>query len=186
MRVYLLDTNITSALWDKRDRYHAEALRFIQSVGSADRVYISRIVIAEIDYGNYLYINADAERRKMVQAAMQAFEHIREVDNYTAHTYSVMRAALFRRYGTRTSKNRIKKVRPECLVDKTTSLELGIQENDLWMAAIAVQYNMIFVTDDYMSRIKDVWPSLKLLRWRPPLFKEDTKKRRNQVSAQMQ
>ena len=166
MKVYLLDTNITSALWDNRDKHHADAIQFIRSTSAQSRIYISRIVVAEIEYGTYLYINADNERRRMVQTAMQAFENIREIDKYTAHIYSAMRAELFRKYGTRTSKNRIKKVRPECLVDKTTSLELGIQENDLWMAAIAVQYNMILVTDDYMSRIKDIWPSLKLLKWR--------------------
>lgn len=166
MKVYLLDTNITSALWDIRDKYHPAALRFIQSVDALSRIYISRVVSAEIEYGHHLYLSADAERRRTVQTAMQAFENVREIDQHTAHMYSMIRAMLFRKYGERTSKNRIKKVRPECLVDKTTSLELGVQENDLWMAAIAVQYNMDFVTDDNMRRIKDVWPSLKLLKWR--------------------
>jgi len=50
-------------------------------------------------------------------------------------------------------RNRLKEKRPEDLLDRTTSRELGIQENDLWIVSVAVQYNLRFITGDKMDRI---------------------------------
>jgi tRNA(fMet)-specific endonuclease VapC len=97
---------------------------------------------------------------------MRAYKAIREVDKGTTAHYANIRAELFRRFAPRDAKNRIRRVRPEQLVDKTAGLELGIQENDLWIAAIAVEYNMILVTDDRMARIQDVAPGLTVLKWK--------------------
>jgi predicted nucleic acid-binding protein len=46
-----------------------------------------------------------------------------------------------------------------------TSQELGIQENDLWMAAQALEYNLVFVTNDKMERIREVCADLQLENW---------------------
>ena len=40
----------------------------------------------------------------------------------------------------------------EDIIDRTTGKELGIQENDLWILSVAVQYNLVFVTNDRMIR----------------------------------
>ena len=40
--------------------------------------------------------------------------------------------------------------------DPTTSKELQIQENDLWISALAWAYNLILVTDDAMSAILNI------------------------------
>ncbi|MBA7697023.1 hypothetical protein ES703_105681 [subsurface metagenome] len=47
-------------------------------------------------------------------------------------------------------------LRPEQLVDPVTSLELGIQENDLWIAAQVVVRGLILVTTDKLSHIREV------------------------------
>ncbi len=56
--------------------------------------------------------------------------------------------------------------RPERLIDKTSGATLGIQENDLWIAAIAVEYNMRLVSDDKMKHIQEAWPTLKVIPWK--------------------
>ena len=58
-----------------------------------------------------------------------------------------------------------KGLRPCQLVDPVTSLELGIQENDLWIAAQAISRNLTFVTNDRMERIRDVAGSLCIDNW---------------------
>jgi tRNA(fMet)-specific endonuclease VapC len=167
MKVYLLDTNIASALWDQGDKHHPDALKFVADAATnADLVYVSRITIAEIEYGYKLHLSADPARRAKAEAAMRAYKAIREIDKDTTEHYANIRAELFRRFAPRDAKNRIRKVRPEQLVDKTTGLELGIQENDLWIAAIAVEYNMILVTDDRMARIQEVAPALTVVKWK--------------------
>jgi predicted nucleic acid-binding protein len=56
--------------------------------------------------------------------------------------------------------------RPEELLDPATSRELGIQENDLWIAAQALQYNYVLVShDQHMSRIREVSTELRLEDW---------------------
>lgn len=167
MKVYLLDTNAASALWDVGDEHHNEALRFVQNAAAAGSfIFVSRVVIAEIEYGFKLYTKSDPTRRSQTDAAMRAFLNIREIGKGTTEHYSNIRTELFKRYAPRDSKNKVRNVRPERLVDKTTAVELGIQENDLWMAAIAVEYNMTFVSDDKMSHIKEVWPALDLVKWK--------------------
>ena len=56
-------------------------------------------------------------------------------------------------------------LRPEQLIDPVTSQELGIQENDLWIAAQALEYNLVLVTNDKMERIRDVCEELQIENW---------------------
>jgi predicted nucleic acid-binding protein len=51
------------------------------------------------------------------------------------------------------------------LIDPVTSRELGIQENDLWIAAQALEYNLVLVTNDKMDRIRDVCEDLQVENW---------------------
>lgn len=167
MKVYLLDTNLTSALWDERNPRNQEARNFVHGLGDSI-IYISRFVIAEILYGHKVHESSDAARRQKIEETMRAFPLVKDVDEHTAEPYSDIRAALFKEFAPTDRKGRIKKLRPESLVDETTSAQLMIEENDLWMAAIAVQYNMTFVSEDKMKRIKEVWPALEVIQWMPP------------------
>jgi tRNA(fMet)-specific endonuclease VapC len=171
MKAYLLDTNIASALWDTLDKDHPAALKFVTAAAAAgDLVYVSRVSIAEIEYGMKLHLSTDVARRAKADGAMRAYSTIREIGKPTTDPYSTIRAALFRKFGSRDAKMRVKEKQPEQLRDKTTALALGIQENDLWIAAIAVEYHMILVTEDKMKRIQEVAPPpvLTIVKWKLP------------------
>ena len=62
--------------------------------------------------------------------------------------------------------------RPDQITDRVTATRLGIDENDLWIAAQAVQYNLALVTNDGMARIRAVLselaPSLHIENWTKP------------------
>jgi PIN domain. len=164
-KVYLLDTNLTSALWDELNPHYETARNFISGLGDSV-IYISRFVEAEILYGHKVHESSDSARRQKIEENMRAFPLVMDVNQHTADPYSDIRAALFKEFAPRDLKGRMKKLRPESLIDKTTSEQLQIQENDLWMAAIAVQYKMTFVSEDKMKRIKKVWPTLNLITWK--------------------
>jgi predicted nucleic acid-binding protein len=51
------------------------------------------------------------------------------------------------------------------LIDPVTSRELGIQENDLWIAAQALEYNLVLVRNDKMDRIRDACEELQVENW---------------------
>ena len=68
-----------------------------------------------------------------------------EIDIHTANKYGELRALLFEKYAPKKRKSGL---RPEQLIDPITSRELGIQENDIWIAAQAMVRNMVLVTAD--------------------------------------
>ena len=167
MEAYLIDTMFASALWDEGDTDHASALGFVtKAASSGDLIYVSRISLAEIEYGYKLYASKEPERRAKAQVAMQAFRAIRDIGAGTTEYYSDIRVALFTRFAPRDTRNRIRSIRPERLIDQTTGESLGIQENDLWIAAIAAEYNMTLVSGDRMARIKEAYSKLKFFPWK--------------------
>lgn len=167
MDLYLLDTNFVSVLWDGLHKEHQNAQVFVQNLGGEDRLYISRVTVAEIEYGYKVFLGADPVRKQMILTAMKAFKQVREIDKHTTASYSDIRAALFQQFAPKSQKDKVsRKKRPEELIDKTTARELSIQENDLWIAAIAVQHNMVLVTEDRMTHIFQVEPRLRYRFWR--------------------
>ncbi len=78
-------------------------------------------------------------------------------------TYGDLRARLFEKFAPK--KRRRKGLRPEELIDPVTAKELGIQENDLWIAAQAIERNLVLVTNDAMARIQEVASELKVEDW---------------------
>lgn len=166
MRAYLLDTNAASALWDELDPAHKDAMDFVRGVGGSGVIWAPRVIIAEIEYGFKVYIGVDPTRRAVIERIMYGFQ-VREIGPHTTGPYSDIRAALFLKFGDRhITTGKIKNKRPETLVDRTTSRELGIQENDLWIAAVAVEYNLILVTEDKLTNITLAYPDLKCIGWK--------------------
>jgi tRNA(fMet)-specific endonuclease VapC len=82
------------------------------------------------------------------------------VDKHTIEPYSDLRATLFKEYSPRDKRGRLQTKWPEDLQERTSAKELGIQENDLWIAAQAIQYNLVLITGDHMSRLKEVSATL--------------------------
>ncbi|MCH7698587.1 MAG: PIN domain-containing protein [Chloroflexi bacterium] len=153
---YLLDTNIASAVWDAQSPIHESVRSRLAS--SAALIYVSSVSIGEGEYGLGVSPAIDAERHRLYRAAMDEYV-ILPIEKHTAQTFGRIRAGLFQRYATRGRRGRLKEKYVEDLVDSTTGKELGIQENDLWIASTAVEYNLILATFDKaggMRRIVDV------------------------------
>lgn len=92
---------------------------------------------------------------------------VKDIGKHTTPHYAQIRAELFDKKAPRKNKTKIKQgLRPEQFTTlKPTAYEFGIQENDLWMAAIAVELNMTLITGDRMNQLKSVFPSLQLQNW---------------------
>ncbi len=148
---YLLDTNIASASWDYGAPSHRNVRQRLEGLGDAI-VYVATVSIAEVEYGLQIAPSIDAKRQATVRREMAGFE-VLHVDQHTAMTYAEIRANLFRTHAPRNRRGRITQRYIEDLVERTTGKELGIQENDLWIVSVAVQYNLIFVTKDRMHRV---------------------------------
>jgi tRNA(fMet)-specific endonuclease VapC len=151
---YLLDTNAASGLWNSRHPDH-ESLRAFLLEKSKSPIWVSIIAFGEIEYGLKVTPKMDVDSQKEVRRRMSEYFFL-EVNKHTVEPYASLRSALFIKYSPRNRRGRLTVKWPEDLRDLTSAKELGVQENDIWIAAQAVQYNLILVSGDDMRRIQDV------------------------------
>lgn len=149
---HLLDTSIASIVFDADHPKHDDIRARVLGLGASSTVWICSISFGEIEYGLQVSPAIPAERHAAIRSTLARYR-VYDVDRHTARYYGELRGALFRRFATRDAKGRLKQKQPEALLDPTTSKELGVQENDIWILAVAVQYNLIFVTRDRMTRL---------------------------------
>jgi tRNA(fMet)-specific endonuclease VapC len=121
---------------------------------SSESLYISPVSLAELEYGLHL-TNVDPSRAQAARAALRSYVLL-PIDHHTAQYYGRIRAELFQRFAPRDHKGKVKTRYSDDLIDLSTGKQLGIQENDLWIVAIAVQYNLSFVTGDRAGGMRRV------------------------------
>jgi tRNA(fMet)-specific endonuclease VapC len=101
---------------------------------------------------------------------MAKFPLVLDIDKHTVGPYSDLRAELFKNYSPRDRRGRLTVKWPEDLFERTSAKELGVQENDIWIAAQAIQYDLILVTGDSMQRLVEVSENLdyplRIARWK--------------------
>lgn len=157
MRDFLIDTNIWEYWFNPaREPEHSHVLNRVSELEKlrketrfSYRVWISSVTWGELEYGYQVQTN----KKKSQETPFRQFIHKigpKEliVNRHVACDYGIIRAKLFETYGPKEKK---KGLRPEQLVDPVTSLQLRIQENDLWLVAQAMNRNLVFVTNDRKS-----------------------------------
>lgn len=159
MKTLLLDTCVVSALFDPGHRNHPKVQEFIHSLDpQGDHLYVCPIAIAEIKFGYEVCFRHDEARKRELLTRLRRLP-VRPITKHTTAYYSLVRCALFNKFGTPVHKRGVKTIRehhPEDLIDRSTAKSLGIDENDLWPVACALEHNMTFVTADKMRRLKEI------------------------------
>lgn len=157
MRTFLLDTCIWSYWFDAK-RYakeHANIKKQLQKLAPDSTLGISIITWGEVAYGHKVASPEEtAIQSKYIQFITSKGPKTFDIDIHTANKYGELRSLLFDKYAPKDKRK--KNLRPEQFIDPITSLELGIQENDLWIAAQAVVRNLTLVTNDKLARIREV------------------------------
>jgi tRNA(fMet)-specific endonuclease VapC len=151
---YLLDTGVASIAWDVGHPKHEEMRSRLAALGSAS-IAVCSITLGEVSYGLEVTPAVDEARHHAVRQAMESY-YIYNVDKHTVEVYAKLRGELFKQFAPRNMRGRLKTKWPEDLIDSTTSKELGIQENDLWIVSVAIQYDLRFITTDKMQHIAEV------------------------------
>jgi predicted nucleic acid-binding protein len=159
MEGYLLDTNVIRHWLDERNAFHeAVAQKAKQTAQDRALMVTSAVVLGEIEYG--IAANSGQGKQEMAKLRAHVIKQFAQkrlllsVSRDTTRIYGELRAKLFSRFAPKERRKKVK--RPEELVDPITSKELGIQENDLWIAAQAIERNLILVTQDATARIRQV------------------------------
>lgn len=149
-KLRLLDTNVFRALVDARSPNHESVRRRFEALGSR-YVFLSEIAVGEIEYGLRLPHNVPAERVAEIRQALDGISPL-GLDVGCSEPYGEMRRWLFEKYG---AKLRKQKRSVSQLSDPSSDAELGIQENDLWIASHAIAVDGVLVTTDKMKRVRE-------------------------------
>ncbi|MGH2532413.1 MAG: type II toxin-antitoxin system VapC family toxin [Thermomicrobiales bacterium] len=138
--MFLLDTNHCSALMRGEPAIHRRILELNETL----------VAISVIAVGELYYMAHRSERLTGNLAEVETFLAripTYDVDGDVARVYGDIRAALFKRFGP---KERAKR-------RHTTISQLGFDDNDLWVAAIAILHDLTVATDDDdFARIAEV------------------------------
>lgn len=178
MRDFILDTQTVCYWYDTTCQQHQAVLSNIEllrkqseTLEHKPRLLISVITLGEIEFGHRVNPprNPDEQVSYLRFVSEQLPDRL-EVTEAAAAVFGELRKCLFNKYAPRAKRK--PKVRPEQLIDPITSKELGIQENDLWLCAQAIGYDMVLVTNDAMRRICEVslgvQPFLLMQNWTTP------------------
>jgi len=133
-------------------------------------VYVSVITRGEIVYGHAMNpAGAGTKRDEFVAFLRGQLPQILQVSRHTAEPYGHIRAGLVEKFPPGGGWSRKGKRRAEQLYDPIAGRELGLDENDLWIVAQAVERNLVLVTSDKMMRIREtareLYPNLRFEDW---------------------
>ncbi|MBI5098955.1 MAG: PIN domain-containing protein [Nitrospirae bacterium] len=119
--------------------------------------FLCPITVGEIEYGLRVAPDENLERHRLVREFLSQCVILNIDDNIARDYYADLRARLFDYCAPRNKRERKNyNKRVEEWKDPATSKEIKIQENDLWIAAVAMAHNLILVTRDKMDAIKKV------------------------------
>ena len=166
---FLFDTNIATAMWDMGSKYHQKAREFASSLDKNDEIIISAVTLAEVEYGLRTAPKIDAARQEMERNAMGIYAFTLPITGSTVEYYSEIRSKLFMKYSPRNARGRLTQHWVEDLLERTPGKLLGAQENDIWIAAQAMEMDLVLVAEDkHMDRIASLQlnPGLHIRHWR--------------------
>ena len=147
---YLLDTVQASALI-------GGVSTMVKKVASVHDKFVATctIVMGELAFGAYNSRHRTENLNNLNRLSKQIV--VLPVEVEVSNIYGMIKHALLERYGPRNKKAREK---------FSIACDLGISDNDIWIAAVALYYRLIVVTNDDtdFSRIRAV-TGLPIERW---------------------
>lgn len=146
MDTYLLDTNLVSVLYDARRVNHLTVRRAIAALDPAAPQLVSAITIAELHFGLALSRAAGQPLSHIEACIERANDHpLAEVGRHTSAAFAHVKSSIaLQRLDVR---RRIPRW-VESWTDRVSGQLLQIDENDLWIAAQAVERNLVVITSD--------------------------------------
>jgi predicted nucleic acid-binding protein len=165
MEGYIFDTNAVS---DWINGHPILAPR-INALDAEAQVRVSAITLGEFEFGNNLILSnrdlTEIDDFERFIARVFIEDRVLAVTRTTRYVYGPLRARIFEKYPPIGKKqNHVEK----CF-DKITGSDLGIDENDLWIASQAIERGLTLITNDKMEYIKgaaeDLGNAMREIGW---------------------
>lgn len=146
MDTYLLDTNLVSVLYDAGRPNHLAVRGAIAAFDTGAPQLVSAITIGELRFGLALSRAAGRPLAHIEACIERTEEHpLAEVGAHTAEAFGYVKSSVALQ---RVDIQRRLPRWVEAWSDRVTGQLLQIDENDLWIAAQAVERNLVVVTSD--------------------------------------
>lgn len=151
---YLLDTNHISA-WEEQNPIFMAHLR---EVPPENIIWVCPISLAEIECGLRITTATDAQRRAACRRFIeeQVRDFVRAIDITTRESYAEIMERIWRTHPPPANR-RIK--------TQQHLSNLGVDVNDVWIAAVALEHGLILLTDDRMDTIRACVPEMRVDNW---------------------
>jgi predicted nucleic acid-binding protein len=165
---YLLDTSALSAYLHPGHAHHASAVKVIDGLPADATKVIAVATLAELDFGIRLAEHAGSSRLNEYRDRLRI---VREytclgMSQHTADEYAALKAKLAARVLKNAGANLPRWI--EDWVDLGSGKRLQIDENDLWICALAKERDLVLVTGDGdMRTLASIDPDLRILLTTP-------------------
>lgn len=162
MDTYLLDTNLVSVLYDAQRPNHSNALQAIEGLNPDAPQLVSAVTIAELRFGLALSRAVGRPLHHIEACIERAEEHpLAGVGRHTAEAFAHVKSSLAQQ---RLDLQRRIPRWVEAWTDRVTGQLLQIDENDLWIAAQAIERNYVIMTSDrdFVQIIATALPELRV------------------------
>ncbi|TGP44904.1 type II toxin-antitoxin system VapC family toxin [bacterium M00.F.Ca.ET.228.01.1.1] len=170
--MYLLDTSVVSDIVNNSSPQRAAALAFIEGNSLyEDKIFVCSVTLGEMRFGrDVLHLKSPRPAQALLEeielriVAAERFSGPLQVSKHVAADYARLRAAYAKGIAPKLlASNKLKSLPPERWHQELPAAQLQITENDLWIAAVAVTYDLILVTRDKdYQRVKKHFPDLNL------------------------
>ena len=165
MAGYLFDTSALIALVDPRNEFSRVANDLINAMQADDLQFVSSISFGEIYTGIEVNFRVRGTRPPNAQQTLALAEthSLLTVDEHVGKAYGDLKAAMIVHYMPNASRSQRGQFL-ESWINQATGLRLGINENDLWICAQALERDIFLVsTDGDFNRVREAEPKLKLI-----------------------
>jgi predicted nucleic acid-binding protein len=162
MDTYLLDTNLVSVLYDGLRPNHASVRQAVENLDADASQLVSAVTIAELRFGLALSQAVGRPLAHIEACIERAEEHpLANIDRHTASAFAHVKASVAQK---RLDLTRRAPRWVETWTDRVTSQMLQIDENDLWIAAQAIERNYTVVTSDrdFVNVLAPALPELQV------------------------
>lgn len=164
---FLLDLNILRAWRNESHSNHASVIARVTSLGPAP-LFLSIVTLGEVEFGHRIENPLAPANVGFSEFIADQFPEPLEIRRSTIEYYGEIRARLFEKFAPKGSDGKRRRgLRVAQLNEPMTDHALGVDENDVWIAAHALEYDLTLVTHDKMCHIRDVTSDLlRIQDWR--------------------
>lgn len=146
MDTYLLDTNLVSVLYDARRPNYSAVRQAIVALPRETAQLVSVVTIGELRFGLALS-RASGQPLAHIEACLARTEEhpLAQITRHTADAFATVKS------GVALARLDVQRRIPRWVdgwTDRVTGQQLQIDENDLWIAAQAIERNYVILTSD--------------------------------------